>query len=176
MKMGDGGFRPAYDFQFATDGKARMIVSVEVTNEGSDRGKMAPMHEQVSETYGKTPAIFLADSAFATLNDVTQLELARTKVISSIYDEQGMRKRGTDPYARGREDTDQYAAFRERMSQRENQEIYKQRPSIAEFPNAECRNRGCQRLLVRGLEKVKSVALLYAVTFNLMRMMTLKAI
>jgi hypothetical protein len=29
MKMGDGGFRPAYNVQFATDGDTRMIVSVE---------------------------------------------------------------------------------------------------------------------------------------------------
>ena len=55
------------------------------------------------------------------------------------------------------------------------QEIYKQRPSIAEFPNAECRNRGCRLLRVRGLQKVKSVAMLYALTFNLMRMMHLGA-
>ena len=50
MKMGDGGFRPAYNVQFATDGDTRMIVSVDVTNNGSDGGQMAPMHETVCET------------------------------------------------------------------------------------------------------------------------------
>ena len=37
MKMGDGGFRPAYNVQFATDGGARVILGVDVTNSGSDR-------------------------------------------------------------------------------------------------------------------------------------------
>ena len=37
MKMGDGGFRPAYNVQFATDGDTRMIVAVAVTNNGSRR-------------------------------------------------------------------------------------------------------------------------------------------
>lgn len=176
MKMGDGGFRPAYNVQFATDAAARMIVAVEVTNSGSDRGEMAPMHAQVVQAYGRTPQMQVVDAAFATVDDVTQLEQAGTKVISSIHGEERLRRSGKDPFARGRGDTDEYAAFRQRMSQPEYQAIYKQRPSIAEYPNAECRNRGCQRLLVRGLEKVKSVALLYAVTFNLMRMMSLRLI
>ena len=108
--------------------------------------------------------------------DVTTVELAGTEVVSSIHGADSMRKRGTDPHARQRSDTDQYAAFRVRMGQDEYQQLYKQRPSIAEFPNAECRNRGCRLLRVRGLEKVLSVALLYASTFNLMRMMNLGAI
>ena len=42
--MDDGGFCPAYNVQFATDGKTRMIVSVDVGNNGSDGGQMAPLH------------------------------------------------------------------------------------------------------------------------------------
>ena len=79
-------------------------------------------------------------------------------------------KRGGDPYERRAKDTDEMAAFRERMKSDEAKAIYKQRPSIAEFPNAECRNRGLHQFRVRGLEKVKTVALWYAITFNFMRM------
>lgn len=175
MKMGDGGWRPAYNFQFVTDGESRMIVGVDVTNSGSDRGKMGPMHDHVRETYGKIPEHQLVDSAFATQDDVTQLEKAGTKVVSTIHGASSMIKRGTDPHARQRRDSDEFAAFRERMADPEYQAIYKQRPSIAEFPNAEYRNRGCRLLRVRGIAKVKSVALLYATTFNLMRMLNLNA-
>ena len=175
MKMGDGGTRPAYNFQFASDGDARVILGVEVTNSGSDRGEMAPMHEKVITTYGKVPGKQLVDSAFATKGDVTTVEQAGTAVVSSIHGAEAMKKRGNDPHARNRDDTDEYAAFRKRMAQPEIQELYKQRPSMAEFPNAECRNRGCRLLRVRGLEKVLSVALLYASTFNLMRMIHLRA-
>ena len=176
MKMGDGGFRPAYNFQFATDGDSRMIVAVELTNSGSDRGEMAPMHQQVVSTYGKAPQRQLVDSAFAIKEDVTTLEQSETEVYSTVHGDESMKKRRADPFRRQRGDSDEYAAFRQRMSEPASPAIYQQRPSIAEFPNAECRNRGCRLLRDRGLEKVKSVALLYASMFNLLRMMNLKAI
>lgn len=175
MKMGDGGFRPAYNFQFATDGDSRMIVGVDVTNSGSDRGEMAPMHEQVTQVYGKPPKKVLVDSAFATKQDVRAVEQSGSEVVSTVHGSASMKKRGKDPHQRQKGDNDQYAVFRARMGEASYQALYKQRPSIAEFPNAECRNRGCRLLRVRGLAKVKSVALLYALTFNLMRMMHLGA-
>src|SRR5690606_13807664 len=45
MKMANGGFDPAFNVQFATDGDARVIVAVDVSNAGTDNGQMAPMHE-----------------------------------------------------------------------------------------------------------------------------------
>lgn len=173
MKMGDGGFRPAYDFQFVTDGDARMIVHVDVNNSGSDRGKMAPLHQQVVDQYKVIPQRQLVDSAFATRGDVATLEKAGTAVFSTIKGEKKMKSEGQDPYAPDPRDSAGYAKFRERMSHSASQQIYKRRPSIAEYPNAECRNRGCRLLRVRGLRRVKSVALLYASTFNLLRMMNL---
>lgn len=38
MKMGDGGFRPAYNLEFGTDTATQVIAGVEVTNSGSDQG------------------------------------------------------------------------------------------------------------------------------------------
>ena len=45
MKMADGGFRPAYNVQFASDTTSGAIAGVAVDNSGSDMGKMAPMSE-----------------------------------------------------------------------------------------------------------------------------------
>ena len=70
-------------------------------------------------------------------------------------------------------DSDSMAAFRARMRTEESKAILKQRPSIAEFPNAECRNRGLQQFRVRGLQKVRTSTLWYAITFNFMRMLHL---
>lgn len=170
MKMGDGGFRPAYNVQFASDGKARMIVSVDVTNSGSDRGQMSRMHEDVSERYGKTPDQYAVDCGFATKDDITAVEKRDTEVLAPIHGEDRMREKGTDPHARQRGDSDEVFAFRQRMATPEAKSTYKQRSSIAEFPNAECRNRGLHQFRVRGLAKVKTVSLWYAITFNFMRM------
>ncbi len=173
MKMGDGGFRPAYNVQFATDGQSRVIVGVGVTNSGSDRGQMEPMHEEVGKRHGKTPDKYAVDCGFATTDDITAVEQRGTQVLAPVYGEANMRKKGKDPYARRRDDTDEMFAFRQRMATEEAKELYKQRPSIAEFPNAECRNRGLHQFRVRGLEKVKTVSLWYALVFNFMRMTTL---
>ena len=51
--------------------------------------------------------------------------------------------------------------------------MYKQRPSVAESPNAVCRNRGLQQFNVRGIVKAKAVMLLHALAYNLTRMKNL---
>ena len=173
MKMGDGGYRPAYNVQFATDGGARIIVGVDVTNSGSDRGQMPPMHEEISKRYGKTPQTYEVDCGFATKEDITTVERRGSEVLAPIHGEDRMRENGTDPYACQRGDSEEMVGFRERMATEEAREQYKRRPSIAEYPNAECRNRGLHQFRVRGLEKVKTVSLWYAITFNFMRMVTL---
>jgi transposase len=171
MKMGDGGYRPAFNVQLATDGDSRVILAVEVTNSGSDRGEMAPMHQDVQMRYGQTPECQLVDSAFVTVGDVETVEAAGTKVIGAVPRAQEQLAKGKNPHERQPRDSDAYAAYRERMGTAEYQSIYRRRPSIAEYPNAEFRNRGLSRFRVRGLKKVKAVALLHALAHNLLRMM-----
>lgn len=173
MKMGDGGFRPAYNVQFATDGAARVIVSVEVTNNGSDGGQMAPMHEEVCEKYDKTPENYVVDGGFSTIEDIAAVETKGSRVAAPMTHEDRITKRGGDPHARRADDTKEMFAFRERMRTDDSKAILKQRPSIAEFPNAECRNRGLQQFRVRSLEKVRTTVLWYAITFNFLRMLHL---
>ena len=176
MKMGDGGFRPAYNVQFATDGDSRVIVGVDVTNSGSDGGQMSPMHEQVRQRHGKTPRKYLIDGGFAGSEEITKVERRGSQVYAPILGAEKLREKGIDPYARQPKDTDESFAFRQRMATEEAKTLYKERPSIAEFPNAECRNRGLLQFRVRGLEKVRTVTLWYALTFNFMRMLNLGCI
>ena len=176
MKMANGGYRPAYNVQFASDGQTRLIVGVDVTNSGSDRGQMDTMHETIVTRHGQAPGQYLVDCGFANKDDITAVEKRGTRVIAPVHGEKQMRQRGTDPHARQKGDSDEMFNFRQRMATDEAKETYKQRPSIAEFPNAECRNRGLHQFRVRGLAKAKAVALWHALTFNFMRMMHLGCI
>lgn len=173
MKMGDGGFRPAYNVQFATDGDTRMIVSVDVSNNGSDGGQMSPMHNDIVERYGKTPNNYTVDGGFVTNEDITKVEQAGSQVAAPMPHDDRIRARGGDPHDRRTGDSDEMFAFRQRMRTEESKAILRKRPSIAEFPNAECRNRGLHQFRVRGLAKVRIVALWHAITFNFMRMLHL---
>jgi transposase len=176
MKMANGGYDAAYNVQFASEGKARMIVHVDLTNEGTDGGEMAPAHEKICKTYGRVPRRQLVDGAFATKEAVTAVELAGTEVVSSVPRSEQLARHGKDPHARQKGDTDQYAAFRARMAAPEYQKLYRLRPSIAEFPNADCRNRGLRQFRVRGLIKAKAVVLWHALAFNFTRMLNLGAL
>jgi len=174
MKMANGGYDPAFNVQFATDADSRVIVGVEVTNGGTDGGELPPMLDKVQKHYGKKPAHALVDSAYATQQSVTEAETAGTKVVSTVPRADQLEKHGKDPHERQRRDTDEYATFRPRMAEPEYQQLYKSRPSIAEFPNADCRNRNLRQFRVRGLLKVKAVALWHALAFNFLRQIRLE--
>ena len=175
MKMANGGFDPAYNIQFASDADARVIVGVEATNAGTDGNELPPMLDKLRSDYDRTPKQALVDSAFATKESVTRAESSGTQVISTVPRAELLRSHGKDPHARQAKDTDEYADFRARMAEPEYQDLYKQRPSVAEFPNAFCRNHGLRQFNVRGLIKVKAVALWHAIAFNFTRMLNLKA-
>jgi transposase len=173
MKMANGGYDPAYNVQFATDGDARVIVGVDVTNGGTDGGELPPMLDKLEEQYGKRPQKSLVDSAYATQDSVTQAESGGTQVVSTIPRAEQLLEHGKDPHAPQRRDTEEYSLFRARMAEPEYQTLYKSRPSIAEFPNADCRNRNLRQFRVRGLVKAKAVALWHALAFNLLRLLNL---
>lgn len=166
MKMGDGGYRPAYNVQFATTTGTQIIVGVDVTNQGTDAGQMGPMVEQIETKYAQRPREYLADGGFNARDDITQLEKEGTQVFAPLKQEQELLAKGKDPYARQAADTDEYFAFRQRMQTDEAKAIYQQRSAAAEFPNAGCRNRGLSQFRVRGLIKVKTIALWQAVAHN----------
>jgi hypothetical protein len=79
-------------------------------------------------------------------------------VFAPVKESKKQEQQGKNPYVAKPGDSPQVAAWRERMGTEEAQEKYKQRGKT-EWPNAECRNRGLQQFLVRGLAKVKSVVL-----------------
>ena len=170
MKMADGGHRPAMNVQFASDADSRMIVGVEVSNNGSDAGQMSPMHRKLQEQYGGTPENYLVDGGFPTIDEVTKLEQEKSRVIGPIPRARETLRKGKDPHARGAKDTDEMARFRERMATDEAKAMLKLRPSVAEFSNATCRNNGLHQFPVRGLRKAKVIALWHALVHNFMRM------
>lgn len=174
MKMASGGYRPAYNVQFVSDNGARVIVDVNVTNNGSDGGQMKEHHQRVRQRYGVTPQKYLVDGGFTTHGDIKKLEQAGTEVYGPIPKAAKLLANGNDPHARQPRDSDEMFKFRQRMATAEAKETYRKRSSVAEFPNAECRNRGLHQFPVRGLTRVLASALLHAVTFNFMRWQSLQ--
>lgn len=168
MKMGDNGFRPAMNVQFANDADALVIIKAEVTSEGSDASLMVPMYDEVCEGYRK-PEKYLADGGFSKKDGVTHLEREGTKFYGKLYNEKKLLVEGKDPYAAKPRENKYFTAFRERMGTAEAQAIYRRRAPAAEFPNAVCRNQGLTQFSVRGLVKAKSQVLWHAIAYNFRR-------
>jgi len=173
MKMGDGGFRPAFNVQFATDHETRLIVGVEVNNQGTDSGLMEPMHAQLQSDYGVTPKRYLVDGGFAKKEDVTTLERAGTQVYAPLPCEEKHLKQGKDPYAPKPSESQEMGEFRQRMKTPEAKEIYQHRCSVAEFPNADCRNRGLYQFRIRGCVKAEAQVMWHVLAYNLLRLIKL---
>ena len=128
---------------------------------------MEPLVRPLEQNFQRLPEEYLADGGFSSRDDTTSLEQRGVKVYSPLKKEQTLLDRGQDPYARQRGDSDEYYAYRQRMKTAEAKEIYKQRSSTAEFPNAGCRNRGLYQFRVRGLKKARTIAVWQALVHNL---------
>jgi transposase len=169
MKMADGGYRPAYNGQFASDPETQVIVAVDIDTTGSDHGLIGPMQDQIGETYGQTPKQYLVDGGFTKLEDI---ERAHEKGIE-VFAPPPNNKHETDPFAPRKDDGPGSAEWRKRMSSEDGKAVYRHRAK-AECVNADLRNRGIQRLLLRGRKKVRAVLLWFALAHNLMRAVALR--
>jgi transposase len=168
MKMADGGYRPAYNVQYATVTDGQVIVAVSVITTGSDMGQITPMLEQVHDRLGVYPGEALADGGFAKHEDIEQAQ-AKPREATVYVPVPQPKDPQRDPHKPLAGDSAVIAAWRQRMETDEAKGIYKDRASTAECVNAQARNRGLIRLLVRGLQKVKAIALWYAIAHNVRR-------
>jgi Transposase DDE domain len=164
MKMADGGFRPAYHVQFATDTKSTAIAGVSVDNIGSDEGKMAPMNDLLAGHHGRRPSQQRVDGGFVKFEDIEVLAKNGVETFAPVPKP---RNASQDRYAPQPDDSPVVAAWRQRMGGDEAKAIYKQRAASAACANAQARNRGLTRFLVGGMEKVKTTALWYALAHNM---------
>jgi transposase len=174
MKMADGGFRPAYNFQFATDTATQVIAGVAVETTGSDAGQLGPMVDQVEERSGKVPPEWLVDGGFAQHDQIDAV--SAPEVGCTVYAPVPKPKDPkVDRHVPKPGDSAAVAAWRQRMGTEPAKAIYKERAATAECVNALARGRGLMCVLVRGVAKVKAVALWYALAHNLLCAARLRA-
>ena len=193
MKMGDGGSRPAYNVQLATDCASQVIVGMDVVTAGSDMAQLAPMVEQVEQRLGEPSGQWLVDGGYPAHAQIDAVA-GKTELYAPVPKAKPTKPKdkpddpsGGNAQAKPAEpsaappsefepkpgDSRAVAQWRARMNSEAAREIYKQRAATAECVNALARNRGLQRMPVRGLAKVKCVVRMYVLAHNLMRMAVL---
>ncbi len=167
MKMGDGGYRPAYNVQLATTGDKlggpRTIVGVRVTNNTTDMGSLNPMLDDIEARTGQTPKALVADAGHAKHADIAAAMARGVDVIVPVPDDprhtSGARNNSTP----------EVVAWRQRMEKPDAAEMVRWRASACELSNAHAKQRfGMRQFLVRGTSKVTCVVLLTVLVSNML--------
>ena len=168
MKMADGGFRPAYNVQLCGDVESRIVVGVAVTNQGTDNQQLEPMLAQLEQRTGCLPQQVLIDGGYRDLKGVERVAARGVEVYSPLL--KGNATYKLDPAEPHPEDSPVIAEYRRRMASAEGKQIYQQRAATVETLNADLKTyRGLHCLLVRGSGKVLTIALWSALTYNILR-------
>ena len=173
MKMPNGGFNPAVNVQLATDTQSRAVVGVEVSNEGSDStGLSEPMRGQVEHRAQRKIEQHLLDGGYMRKDDIEQAHAQGVELFLPPKPAKNPKNRGRELEPK-RGDSAAVLAWKQRMASAKGQEIYKQRAATSETVNADLRSyRGLTQITVRGLNKIKCVALWCALAYNLMHFAT----
>ena len=172
MKLADGGFRPAYNVEYSTTCEGKVVVGVDVVTVGSDQGQMPPLLDQIEGRFARRPKAVLVDGGFAKREDIERVQADGKCTVSAPVAKP--KKETVDRHEPKATDSEGVAEWRKRMGTKQAKTISKERAATAECVNAQARNRGLRQFMVRGLEKVKSVATGFAIAQNMARSFALR--
>jgi transposase len=158
MKMPDGGWRPAFNVQFAAETEHGLVVGVAVTNSGADQDALDAMHQQVSAAFG-APANWLVDGGYISQDGIEQVAARGSKLHAPVG------------VALARCDSPPVRDWRTRMTTTAAHQLYRLRGQTIEWVNACTRRSGLYGVNVRGIKKVRAVALWHALAHNISRIL-----
>lgn len=168
MRLATGASCPAWNLQVAAANG--FVIAVEPTDRRNDTGLAQGLIEQIVGRCGRAPDRLLADTRSVIQADIKDFAESHPGMV--IFSPPPPDKEGAKPdtlrkrlQKRARE-IEPLKAWRARMATDEARDIYRRRKHI-ERVHALMKNRGLGRLLVRGIEKVRSVAIIHALAHNL---------
>ena len=168
MKRAGGGFDYAYNAQAAIDDTAHIIVGAELSNNGSDAGRLAPMLAAVEQTLGQSPRTVLADAGYRSEATFEQLKDHPSDLIVALGRE-GKQQLAIDATRRPLT-----AAMAQKFLQPKTQQAYRRRKWLSQPPNGWVKNvLGFRQFSMRGLIKAQAEWKLVCTALNLRRMATM---
>ena len=165
MKRAGGGFDYAYNAQAAVDDTAHIIVGAQLSNSGSDAGRLAPMLAAVEQVLGQAPQTVLADAGYRSEATFEQLRNHPSELIVALGRE-GRQQVAIDATRRPLT-----AAMAHKFLTPETQQAYRRRKWLSEPPNGWIKNvLGFRQFSMRGLVKAQAEWQLVCAALNLRRM------
>ncbi|HEY1561811.1 MAG TPA: IS1182 family transposase [Caulobacteraceae bacterium] len=174
MRFADGATRPGYNLQTVAIPKAGLVVTVLATDRRNDQGMARPMVDEVARRYGSAPSRLLADTGYASRDDVESLAQYPGGPVqlymppaSETADEDLTPAKLAQRRAKRAKEPQPIQDWRARMRTEAAAEIFGRRKLIERI-HAHYKNRGLGQLTLRGLAKVQAAALWHALANNLM--------
>ena len=179
MRFADGAVRAGYNVQLAVTGAHQFITGVQATDRRNDTGLARPMIEQTERRTGRSVKRLLADSGYASVDDIEALgsraENPVTVYMPTPVDKEDIKPENLAAREKKRaKEPEAIKDWRKRMASPEGDAVMERRKRI-ERVNAQGKNRGLGVMLVRGLKKVQAVGLLHALSHNLATALRLRA-
>ena len=168
MKRAGGGFDYSYNAHAAVDETAHIIVAAELTNNGADSTRLAPLLEAVKQTAGQYPRQVLADAGFRSEAVFEVLKEHPSELVVALGRE-GKKPGAIDPKRRPFT-----AAMAQKLQTEQAKLDYRRRKWISEPPNGWVKNvLGFRQFSLRGLAKARAEWRLVCAALNLRRMAVL---
>ena len=171
MRFADGSVKAGYNVHLAASATG-MVVSVMATDRRNDAGMAVPMVDDIKRRYGRVPKRLLVDTNYAPADDIVALASREGDGVL-VYAPPPEERADVKPETLKRRATERAKEapalkdWRQRMDTAQGQSIYRSRKRI-ELVNAHMKNRGFERLNLRGLLKAKIVALWHALAHNIL--------
>ena len=111
----------------------------------------------------------LQDGGFRVLEEIDRADAEQVSISAPVPKaKKPGQEAGQDPHAPRKTDSPTVRAWRQRMATDEAKQIYKQRAASVERANADLKtHRGLKPFSVRGLHKVRCIALLSVLAYNI---------
>jgi len=138
------------------------------------------MLEQIEARTGVRPTELLVDGGYPSHDAIDQATAAGVTLYAPVPKPRSKASEPPDPPIGPHQpkpgDSDAVAAWRVRMGTDDAKQIYKERAATAETVNADAKaHRGMAATALRGLDKVTGTACLFALTYNILRFITVSA-
>lgn len=167
MKLADGSYQPAYNFQLSTEVETDLVLYTRITQNGTDGGELLPMYNDLTDTYQRAIDNFLVDAGFKNEDDLQALYEKNCNVYMPVTRKSNsLKQRVLSKNTQGISEA--IIAWIHRMNTKEADAIYKKRIRSSETINAFFRNHGLGQLLVKGMRKAKGMIDLFCLTYNML--------
>lgn len=86
MKQAGGGYAPSYNVQLSTDASHKIVVAVEVTQQGNDYAQLSPAVEQIRQNFQAAPRQMVVDGGFTSRENIMNMAAQGIDLVGSLPD------------------------------------------------------------------------------------------